>query len=726
MKKKQALFILIVGLLGFVLISQKTTLGAGVFLPIQGGTGTSTVSASDVGKYLKISDDSPFTYTFDTPASGGGGSFPFSADTNYNQVVYSTSTPTLWFKSGIFASSTSYFADIQANKVKLGNWGGNPAYQGVWLTNSAPSFSNYAFLDDNGVGTLFNAPASGYIHFRINNATIANITANGLSVNNGATANGSGIGLVVASGNTGLGTTSPYAKLSVVGEAVASHFTATSTTATSTFNGGLKLGTTNMFINSSGDFTISPVGEVMIGTTTQQSSSRLLTVGATSGFQFRVSTLGAITHGSYQATPVEVIYGGTGMSSVQQGSILFGSSVSTTLAQDNANLYWDDSNNRLGIGTTSPGASLAVVGGTSGATTRFASFRTSGTGNDTGTAISLENSTLDNATQGGVRLTALRTNTGVSGMTDFVIGASNGTVAALNNEIMRVGGNGFVGIGTSSPYAKLSVTGHIAGEYFTATSTTATSTIYGAFQIGSTAGDNALKLTARSGGYPSSDSVGGMANFTNTNNFGSALTLYSNAGVGRTNDLLRIKSDNVLNDQRGLFITQDGTRSAALFDCTNTTRVTGGECVNITDVAGANRTTLGISGAPVGLGLLKFTVNSGADANASALSMQIDDADPQGLFIDTVTGYTGKFLNIRNFGTELMTFTSAGNLGLGTSSPISTLSIVGNTSTTTLYLGAKNRPSCVTWYSTPSGNPFREYINDAGTKVIEAGQCTGS
>ena len=36
-------------------------------------------------------------------------------------------------------------------------------------------------------------------------------------------------------GNIGIGTTSPYAKLSVVGEVVAAFFTATSTTATSTF-----------------------------------------------------------------------------------------------------------------------------------------------------------------------------------------------------------------------------------------------------------------------------------------------------------------------------------------------------------------------------------------------------------------------------------------------------------------------------------------------------------
>ena len=214
-------------------------------------------------------------------------------------------------------------------------------------------------------------------------------------------------------------------------------------------------------------------------------------------------------------------------------------------------------------------------------------------------------------------------------------------------------------------------------NFFNATGTTATSTITNALQIGSTAGDNQLKITAGRN-YPASDSVGGQVNVTGTNNLGSLLTLYTNAGVGRLNDVLRIKVDNALNDQRGLSISNDGTRSAALFDCTNATRVTGGECVTITDVAGANRTTLGVSGAPIGLGLLKFTVDSGADANASALAVRLDDTDPQGIFMDTVTGYTGKFLNIRNDGTELLTMLSSGNLGLSTSSPYAKLSVVGD------------------------------------------------
>ena len=41
------------------------------------------------------------------------------------------------------------------------------------------------------------------------------------------------------------------------------------------------------------------------------------------------------------------------------GSVLF--SNGTTIAQDNANLFWDDTNNRLGIGTASPTSKLSVL-----------------------------------------------------------------------------------------------------------------------------------------------------------------------------------------------------------------------------------------------------------------------------------------------------------------------------------------------------------------------------
>ena len=52
--------------------------------------------------------------------------------------------------------------------------------------------------------------------------------------------------------------------------------------------------------------------------------------------------------------------GGTGASSYTSGSILF--SNGTLIAQDNTKLFWDDTNNRLGIGTNIPTYPLDIVG----------------------------------------------------------------------------------------------------------------------------------------------------------------------------------------------------------------------------------------------------------------------------------------------------------------------------------------------------------------------------
>lgn len=43
------------------------------------------------------------------------------------------------------------------------------------------------------------------------------------------------------------------------------------------------------------------------------------------------------------------------------GSVLF--SDGTSISQDNSNFFWDDTNNRLGIGTSTPNAALQLVGG---------------------------------------------------------------------------------------------------------------------------------------------------------------------------------------------------------------------------------------------------------------------------------------------------------------------------------------------------------------------------
>lgn len=59
-------------------------------------------------------------------------------------------------------------------------------------------------------------------------------------------------------------------------------------------------------------------------------------------------------------TPVTPAEGGTGTSTVfTEGSIVF-AGPSGIYTQDNSNLFWDDANNRLGIGTAVPGAKLSI------------------------------------------------------------------------------------------------------------------------------------------------------------------------------------------------------------------------------------------------------------------------------------------------------------------------------------------------------------------------------
>jgi len=60
---------------------------------------------------------------------------------------------------------------------------------------------------------------------------------------------------------------------------------------------------------------------------------------------------------------------------------------------------------------------------------------------------------------------------------DSAIGVGSNSVVLGNSSITKTILQGNVGVGTTSPYAKLSVAGQTVAEYFTATSTTATSTL---------------------------------------------------------------------------------------------------------------------------------------------------------------------------------------------------------------------------------------------------------
>jgi len=109
-------------------------------------------------------------------------------------------------------------------------------------------------------------------------------------------------------------------------------------------------GTTNATIANTGVLSLnSSTGSLTLqGTTNQVNVS---TVGST----ITLSTPQNIHTG---ATPT---FSALNLSSLTLGSILFAGS-SGSISQDNTNLFWDNTNKRLGIGTVSPGSKLAVSG----------------------------------------------------------------------------------------------------------------------------------------------------------------------------------------------------------------------------------------------------------------------------------------------------------------------------------------------------------------------------
>ncbi|TAK57532.1 tail fiber domain-containing protein [Patescibacteria group bacterium] len=127
----------------------------------------------------------------------------------------------------VIASSTALATTTQLVFTSSGRLGIGTTSPGQALSVGGDILGNSI------IGSYFTATTTTASSLRYASSTALTISG---------TAYFSGSGIWNPTGSVGIGTTSPYAKLSVVGEGVFTNLSATSTTATSTFAGGLLVG----------------------------------------------------------------------------------------------------------------------------------------------------------------------------------------------------------------------------------------------------------------------------------------------------------------------------------------------------------------------------------------------------------------------------------------------------------------------------------------------------
>lgn len=387
------------------------------------GTGTSTFA----GGINLTSGCFAVNGTCITGGGGGGLSFDYPFPSN------ATSTK-LTFSGGLLSTAST----------TIGN---GTASGGLTISGGATTTGNTYFGASIRVGGSGNISLdSGSYLYVINSGTL------NLGDSNDAVNIAGDRFYVGTDNNVGIGTTSPYARLSVVGQVVGSYFTATSTTATSTFAAGLQ--TTALNVTSTSATSTFANGITLSGGCVEVNGACLgLGSGASFSYPFpsnATTTALTFTNGLL-STASTTIGNGT-----QVGGLTISGGATTT---------GDFLISKASAPTT---GSLYFGNGTPNVTYNGSDFMFTG-----GNVYTAANSITAQAASSVLGLGArYQASTGT-----YWFGASNSATPDLilsNNagtERARLTDAGFLGIGTTSPYAKLSVVGQTVSEYFTATST---------------------------------------------------------------------------------------------------------------------------------------------------------------------------------------------------------------------------------------------------------------
>ncbi len=316
------------------------------------GTANCTVrAAAAAGTNADITSLSALTTALSV-AQGGTGTTTFSV----NGILFGNGTS--------FIQNTLAGTAYQILRVPLG--GGAPSFGSIDLTQSAAVSGALSLLNGgtgtttaSGVRTTIGAAALGA------NSDITSLSA--LSTALSPTQGGTGLNsfsagdLLYASGVNTLARLPAGANGLVLTMASGvPSWVASTTGGVYTAGNGLSLATNQFTVNESqlnlnnitGPLLVSKGGTGAVSTST----ARTNLLAAASGANSDITSLAGLS------TPLSPAQGGTGTSTVfTQGSLVF-AGTSGNFGQNNAGLFWDNANSRLGIGSTSPASKLEVNG----------------------------------------------------------------------------------------------------------------------------------------------------------------------------------------------------------------------------------------------------------------------------------------------------------------------------------------------------------------------------